>query len=89
MKRPPLPLLLFLETEPNHPAIRRALQGNASEDTVQEAVQAVAGSPAVEQALEVARQYAGQSKEALQRLSDSPYREALAGLADFTVDRAF
>jgi len=50
-----LPLLFFLEAEPDHPAVRRVFQGNPSDEVVQEAVQAVAGSPAIEQALEVAR----------------------------------
>jgi geranylgeranyl pyrophosphate synthase len=84
-----LPLLLFLESEPDHPAVRRALQGNGSGDAMKEAAQAVADSPAIEQALEVARRYADQAGEALREFSDSSFRKALIGLAAFTVQRSF
>jgi len=60
-----LPLLLFLEAEPDHPEVCRALQGSLSEEVVQEAVRAVAGSPAIERALEVARWHADRAKQAL------------------------
>ena len=84
-----LPLLLYLEAEPEQSAVRQALQGDPSEELVREAVQAVAGSPAIEQALGVARQRADWAKEALDGFSDSSYRAALLELADFTVRRCF
>jgi geranylgeranyl pyrophosphate synthase len=84
-----LPVLLFLEAQPDHPAVRQALQGGAPDGVVQEALQAVAASPAIAQALEVALGYATQAKEALQGFADSPYRMALSNLADFTVRRQF
>jgi geranylgeranyl pyrophosphate synthase len=84
-----LPVLLFLEAEPDHPTIYQVLQGNLSEEAVQAAVQAVVGSPAIEQALDVARKHADQAKAALNRFSHNPYRAALLDLVGFTVDRRF
>lgn len=88
-----LPLLLFLEAEPERATIYQALWENPSEGLVQEVAQAVAESPAIEQALAVARQHADQAKEALNGLwlgsARSAYWTALLELADFTVRRRF
>jgi geranylgeranyl pyrophosphate synthase len=84
-----LPLLLFLEIHPHQPAVRRALEGDSSQEVVQEAVRAVAASPAIERALQVARDHADRARRALDEFSNSPYRAALLELADFTVRRRF
>ena len=84
-----LPVLFFLDTEPNHTAVLRVLEGNPSEDMVDQAVRVVAGSSAIQRALEVARQHAVRAKEVLNGVSDSRYRRALLDLADFTVRRRF
>jgi len=84
-----LPLLLFLEAEPDHPAVRRALEENPSDEVAREAVRAVAGSSSIEQALEVARQHVDQAKAALSVFSDSSYLTALLDMADFIVRRYF
>jgi len=84
-----LPVLLFLEVEPDHPAIQQALRGNPSGEAVQEAVEAVVDSPAIGQALDVARKHAEQAKETLDRFPLTPYRTALLDLVDFTIDRRF
>jgi geranylgeranyl pyrophosphate synthase len=84
-----LPLLFFLDTEPDQPVVRQVLQGSPSEQVVIEAVRAVAGSPAIERALGVAQQHAEQAKEVLHGISDSSYRTALLNLADFAVRRRF
>ncbi len=90
-----LPLLLFLQAEPEQPVIRQALREKYSHKLVQEAVQIVAGSPAIEQALDIARRHANQAKQALNGFSlgssqsTSSYRTALLELADFTVRRRF
>jgi geranylgeranyl pyrophosphate synthase len=84
-----LPVLLFLEEDPDHPAVCRALQGNSTEEVVREAVQAVTASMAIKRALEVARGHAELANEALNGLPDSSYRTALSDLADFTVRRRF
>jgi geranylgeranyl pyrophosphate synthase len=84
-----LPVLLFLEMVPDHPAVCQALQGNGPEGVVQEAVRVVAGSPAIEQALDVARRHSEQAKEALNGFPPSACGKALLDLADFTVQRRF
>ncbi len=84
-----LPLLLFLQAEPEQPTVCQALRGNPSPDLLREAVQIVAESPAIEQALAVARRHADQAKQALNGFSESCYRTALLELADFTVRRRF
>jgi geranylgeranyl pyrophosphate synthase len=94
-----LPLLLFLQAEPEQSnelhAVRQALRGNPSQELVQQAVQAVVESPAIERALDVARQHADQAQEALSGFSvglgqsASSYKTALLELADFTVRRRF
>jgi geranylgeranyl pyrophosphate synthase len=86
-----LPLLFFLEDQggPDQAVVRQALAGTLSQDLVREAVQAVAASPAIERALEVARGHANQAKQALSGFSDSPYKTAFLELVDFTVRRRF
>jgi geranylgeranyl pyrophosphate synthase len=84
-----LPLLFFLDAEPDQAVVRQALQGSLSERVVNEAVRTVARSPAIERALGVAQQHAEQAKEVLNGISDSPYRTALLNLADFAVRRRF
>jgi len=83
-----LPVLLFLEREPDHLVLRRALR-SPSEEIVQTAVRLIAGSPAIEDALAVARRYAEQAVTALESLPESPYHRALVELAYFVVARRF
>ena len=84
-----LPTLLYLETEPGTSAVRQVLNGNRSNDVLQEAVQDVIASSAIEESLTMARQHADEAKTALHGFSSTPYRQALLDLADFTVDRRF
>ncbi len=84
-----LPMLLFLEMEPNHPLAKRVTAPPIPSSIVTAAVQAVAASPAIDQALDVARDYSEQAVAALDNLPPSPYRVALSDLAEFTVRRQF
>lgn len=84
-----LPLLFFLEAEPDHPAVRQVLDCSPSKDVLRQAVGAVAGSEAIGRALDVAQECAGRAKEALAVFSNGLYRRALLDLADFTVRRRF
>jgi geranylgeranyl pyrophosphate synthase len=83
-----LPVLLLLENEPDHPTLQRALM-HPSNETVEEAVRVVVTSPAVEQALAIARDYSERAKAALAGLPESLYRNALLDLVDFSVHRRF
>ncbi len=84
-----LPVMLFLEQSGDHPALHRILNHGSSDPTVQEAVRAIAASPAIERSLQVARDYIREAKEALQPFPPSEYRAALLDLADFVVRRQF
>jgi geranylgeranyl pyrophosphate synthase len=82
-------VFLFLMAEPDLSAMRQVLAGNRSEDVTQQAIQAVIESPAIEEALAIAREHAHAAKMALNPFASTPYRKALLDLADFTVDRRF
>lgn len=84
-----LPVLLFLEENGDHPALRRILSQGPTDDGVREAVQAIAASPAVDRSLQVARTYVQRAREALDRFPASDYRTALLDLADFVIQRRF
>ncbi len=90
-----LPLLKFLAVHPDHPAIRRVLDGDTSRAAVQEAVRVVAASPeAIGGAQAVAEEYIRRAKESLHGQCFRPphgerYRAALLSLADFVVRRRF
>jgi len=84
-----LPVLLFMEQEPDHPLLQRALEPTPPQEIVQQAVQLVAGSPAIPHALEIAQGYVSEAQAALDAVPPSPYRTALLDLAEFVVRRQF
>jgi geranylgeranyl pyrophosphate synthase len=84
-----LPALLFLEDAPAGSPVRQAFAGGRSEDVVRQAIEAVAASPAIDEALVIAREHASRAKVMLEDFPNSRYRTALLELADFTVDRRF
>jgi len=84
-----LPVLLYLKADSGPSSVREVLEGNRSADVVQEAVEAVITSPAIEKALTTARQHADEAKAALDVFPSTPHRTALLDLADFTVSRRF
>jgi len=84
-----LPTLLFLEAEPDHPLLRQVLADAAPDDALRQAVQLIAASPAVQQALAIAGDYCHQAIQALRDFPASPYKEALVELAEFTACRRF
>ena len=83
-----LPTLLFLERHPDHPTVRRAIE-SPSPEAVDAAVRLIAGSSAIDAALDEARRYIDQAVAALTPCPDGPYRAALEDLARFVVDRRF
>lgn len=84
-----LPTLLFLEAEPRHPLLHQVLVGPVSDEVLRQAVQLIASSPAVQQALEIARDHCQRAAYALSDLPASPYKTALFELAEFTACRRF
>lgn len=84
-----LPVMLFLEAEGDHPALRPILASSWTDESVREAVRVIANSPAIERSLQIARDYVRRAKEALRGFPASPYQTALLDLADFVVQRRF
>ena len=84
-----LPVLLYLEDAPAESPVHQVFTGGRSEDVIQGAIAAVAGSQVIDEALDIARRHASGAKKALTDFPDSRYRSALLELADFTVDRRF
>ena len=84
-----LPVLLFLESETDQRVVRQVLNGDRTERKVHVAVQAVAGSEAIDRSLAVARRHSENAVAALSIFPDTPYHAALLRLAHFAVDRRF
>jgi geranylgeranyl pyrophosphate synthase len=84
-----LPLLLFLEEEPDQPAVRQAIRAGARGEIVQEAVELIARSSAIERSLDIARDHGERARSALRVFPESSHREGLSALVGFAVDRRF
>lgn len=68
---------------------RTMADGNQSEDDLQTALSLMAHHGTLESAMDAARSYGETAKHALSGFADSPAKEALLGLVDFSLDRAF
>jgi geranylgeranyl pyrophosphate synthase len=84
-----LPVILCLESNPDHPALQQVMVHTSSLSIVEEAVEMIAHSPAIEQSLDVARSYADRARSSLSSFPPGPYHDALLELAEFTVCRRF
>ena len=82
-----LPAICFLESHPDDDRVLRVLNGHRRPEDIQDALQAVRNSEAVAQTKQEAIRRADTAKVALLDLPDNRYRQALLGLADFTVER--
>ena len=88
--KPTLPLIYALEraTPPQAQSMRHAIE-HGGLDALDDIVGAIRGSGALERTHARAVQHADAAREALATLPPSPYREALAALADYSVQRSF
>ncbi|RME75595.1 MAG: polyprenyl synthetase family protein [Chloroflexi bacterium] len=83
-----LPVMLFAEKSPNHPTILKAVRREpVTDDEIREVVDQIRASGCIEGAMEEARRFARLAQDSLTRLPDNPYRQAMHGLADYTVSR--
>lgn len=83
-----LPVMLFNEKQPNHPAILKAVRREpVSNDEMLAVVQQIRASGCVDAAMEEARRYVQQAQASLAMLPDNPYRQAMHGLAEYAVAR--
>jgi octaprenyl-diphosphate synthase len=88
--KPTLPLIYALEraTPAQAESMRQAIT-HGGLDALDEIVAAIRGSGALERTHARAVQHADAAREALAALPPSPHRDALAALADYSVQRSF
>jgi geranylgeranyl pyrophosphate synthase len=83
-----LPVLIFLDKQPNHPTILKAVARKYPTDgEIQAVVAEIRASGGIQGALAEAKRFAAQAQEALGPLPDNHYRAALYDLADYAVAR--
>ncbi|RME43986.1 MAG: polyprenyl synthetase family protein [Caldilineae bacterium] len=83
-----LPVLLFLDGQPDHPTILKAVaRQHPTEAEIQQVVAEIRASGSIQEAMTEARRFARQAREALSPLPDNLYRQALAGIAEYAVAR--
>lgn len=83
-----LPVLLFAKKQPNHPVILKAIRHEPlKNEEILAVVQEIRRSGSIEAAMVEARQFARQAQATLGTLPNNRYRQAMYGLADYTVDR--
>ena len=83
-----LPVMLFNDKKPNHPTILKAVRKDFVNDAeILDVVNQIRASGCVEASMEEAVRFARQAQAALEKLPDTPYRQAMYGLADYTITR--
>ena len=83
-----LPVMLFDQKEPKHPTILKAVRREkVSDEEILEIVELIRSSGCVDASVDEARRYAQQAQASLETLPDNPYRQAMHGLAEYTVTR--
>lgn len=83
-----LPIIYHLDSAPADSMVRAIVAGdNHTEAEIQEAIRLIVQSPAIERSYAHARLFTQAAKSALHILPDNEYRRALAGLADYIVER--
>jgi len=83
-----LPVLHFLKTHPEHPIVLKAVaKMHPTNDEIKQVATEIRASGALTAAMDDARAFATQAKDALTRLPNNQYRQALADIADYAVAR--
>ncbi len=86
--KPTLPLIRAMQVgTPEVSALIREVIEKGGVDRVDEVIKAIQSTDAIEYTANLAREEARLAKEALEALPASAYRDALAAVADFSVDR--
>ena len=86
--KPTLPLIRAMQVgTPEVSALIREVIEEGGVDRVDEVIKAIQSTDAIEYTANLAREEARLAKEALEALPASTYRDALAAVADFSVDR--
>ncbi len=83
-----LPVMLYNQQYPNHPTILKAVRRQpVSDDEILGIVDKICASGCVDASMEEAVTFVRTAQQALERLPDNQYRQAMHGLADYTVTR--
>lgn len=83
-----MPVMLFNEKQPNHPTILKAVRREyVGDNEIREVVNQIRASGSVEASMEEAVRFARQAQAALETLPDTPYRQAMHDLANYTITR--
>ena len=88
--KPTLPLIRAIEL--SEPATREMLRGvieKGGADRIDEVIAAIESTDAIAYTARLAKDEAARAKAALEVLPESTFRNALAAVADFSVDRSF
>jgi octaprenyl-diphosphate synthase len=88
--KPTLPIIRAIQagTAEQSALLRSAIE-SGGRDRIDEVISAIAATDAIAYTARLAREYAERAKAALHVLEPSPAREALAGMADFSVARSY
>ena len=85
-----LPAICYAEAHPDDPDLKALLKTkDGDHSTVQRVVDSVCSSTAVEEALQVAREYIALAQQAIESLRSSVYTDALSALAASVIERKF
>lgn len=88
--KPTLPLIQAMKMgSPDDKSVIREAIENGGMERIEDVLKAIETTNAIEYTAALARQEAERAKEALNAIPDSPYTEALCGLADFSVRRTY
>ncbi len=83
-----LPVMLFNDMSPNNPIILKAVsRETVTDQEILSVVEQIRASGCVEKAMTEARRYAQLAQTDLAPLPDNRYKEAMHGLADYTIAR--
>lgn len=83
-----LPVLLYNARHKNlNGTFTRVIAGTASDDQIEHTIEAIRKSGAVDEAIDIARDFARRARHMLHELPDSEARHHLLELASFTIDR--
>tara|TARA_R110001606_G_scaffold395213_2_gene567138 strand:+ start:33506 stop:34474 length:969 start_codon:yes stop_codon:yes gene_type:complete len=88
--KPTLPLIFAMQngTEQQALVIREAIE-NGQRDKINEIIEIIASTGAIDYTSKAAENEVVQAKQALSILADSPYKQALSSLADYSISRKF
>ncbi len=88
--KPTLPLIRAIEqSEPAIQTMLRDVIANGGTERIDEVLAAIESTDAIAYTARLATEEADKAKRALSTLPESTFRDALAALADFSVDRSF